>query len=66
MAALTPSVPARRKPLCVSASALEQARAQLHVSIVPDSLPCREEEFANILSYVESKLHNQTGGYVYV
>lgn len=64
LAACTPSVPARKQPVRECGTALERARAQLHVGVVPDTLPCREEEFANILGYVESKLESRTGGYV--
>lgn len=35
---------------------------RLHVSAVPDSLPCREKEFQDIYNFVESKLLDQTGG----
>ena len=52
----------RQQPVKESGTVLERARAQLHVSVVPTSLPCREDEFANILGYVESKLESGTGG----
>ena len=61
---MLPSVPDRSAPIQPSASILEKARQQLHVSAVPKSLPCREDEFANILSYIESKLESSTGGYL--
>lgn len=35
---------------------------RLHVSAVPESLPCREEEFQDIYNFVESKLIDGTGG----
>lgn len=38
---------------------------RLHVSAVPDSLPCREDEFATIMSFVEGKLLDGTGGCVH-
>jgi origin recognition complex subunit 1 len=38
----------------------------LHVSAVPDSLPCREKEFEDIFSFVESKILDGTGGYAYI
>lgn len=60
--ACTPSRRERQNPVKEYSTALEKARAELHVSAVPDSLPCREEEFANIYSYVESKLESGTGG----
>lgn len=35
---------------------------RLHVSAVPESLPCREQEFQDIYSFVESKIIDGTGG----
>jgi hypothetical protein len=37
------------------------ARERLHVSAVPESLPCREEEFVSIMGYVESAIQEGTG-----
>lgn len=39
----------------------ELARERLHVSAVPDSLPCREDEFDEISGYLESALQEGTG-----
>ncbi|XP_067941586.1 origin recognition complex subunit 1-like [Watersipora subatra] len=66
LSTFTPSVQERRKPVKERGTVLERARAQLHVSAVPISLPCREEEFANILGYVEGKLESGTGGCLYI
>ncbi|KAJ1920570.1 Origin recognition complex, subunit 1 [Mycoemilia scoparia] len=41
------------------ATAYEIARQRLHVSAVPDSLPCRENEFADILMHLQSALEEQ-------
>lgn len=38
---------------------------RLHVSAVPDSLPCRETEFEDIFNFVESKILDGTGGSVF-
>jgi len=38
--------------------------ARLHISALPDSLPCREDEFADIYQFVQSKISDGTGGYV--
>ncbi|XP_019645559.1 PREDICTED: origin recognition complex subunit 1-like [Branchiostoma belcheri] len=58
-----PKTPRQRKePMGV----LEQARARLHVSAVPESLPCREWEFGNIYSFVEGRLLDGTGGCMYI
>ena len=37
---------------------------RLHVSAVPDALPCREEQFAQIYSFVEKSLRQHKGGLV--
>uniref|UniRef100_A0AAR2IQR8 Origin recognition complex subunit 1 n=1 Tax=Pygocentrus nattereri TaxID=42514 RepID=A0AAR2IQR8_PYGNA len=39
---------------------------RLHVSSVPESLPCREQEFQDIYSFVESKIMDGTGGCMYI
>ncbi|XP_070564136.1 origin recognition complex subunit 1-like [Ptychodera flava] len=65
-ATMTPSIPQRRKPCLPPKSPLEAARAKLHVSAVPETLPCREEEFADIYGFVESKVLDGTGGCMYI
>ncbi|XP_042637592.1 origin recognition complex subunit 1 [Orycteropus afer afer] len=62
----TPQI--RRRSLAAQepASVLEEARLRLHVSAVPESLPCREQEFQDIYSFVESKLLDRTGGCMYI
>lgn len=42
------------------------ARNQLHVSSVPLSLPCREEEFSTVYSYLESAITAGTGSCIYI
>lgn len=42
------------------------ARSRLHVSAVPETLPCREEQFADIYYFLESKLEEKTGGCMYI
>lgn len=37
---------------------------RLHVAAVPDTLPCREQEFEDIYRFVESKVIDGTGGSV--
>jgi hypothetical protein len=37
---------------------------RLHVSAVPEALPCREEQFYDIYNFVESKVLDGTGGWV--
>ncbi|RXG51022.1 Origin recognition complex subunit 1 [Armadillidium vulgare] len=59
-------LPDRNNPIEESKSEFEQAKAQLHVSAVPSYLPCREDEFQQIFSFVEGKLLDSTGGCMYV
>ncbi|XP_034477739.1 origin recognition complex subunit 1 [Drosophila innubila] len=64
---LSPSLEQRHQPLDDRAkSQLQLAREQLHVSVVPKSLPCREKEFDNIYSFLEGKIQDQCGGCMYV
>uniref|UniRef100_A0A0A9W1Z1 Origin recognition complex subunit 1 n=2 Tax=Lygus hesperus TaxID=30085 RepID=A0A0A9W1Z1_LYGHE len=47
-------------------SALGIARAQLQVSTLPTSLPCREKEFNDIKSFISRKIQDGTGGCMYI
>ncbi|KAL3870125.1 hypothetical protein ACJMK2_042736 [Sinanodonta woodiana] len=62
----TPTIPQRVQPFTSPSSVLEEARARLHVSAVPDTLPCREKEFDDIYNFVESKIIDGTGGCMYI
>ncbi|XP_074454806.1 origin recognition complex subunit 1 [Larus michahellis] len=62
----TPEIPRRNHAAQKPASILEEARLRLHVSAIPESLPCREEEFQDIYNFVESKLIDGTGGCMYI
>ncbi|NXH64580.1 ORC1 protein, partial [Rhabdornis inornatus] len=62
----TPEIPKRIQAAQEPASVLEEARLRLHVSAIPESLPCREEEFQDIYNFVESKLIDGTGGCMYI
>ncbi|KAJ7986269.1 hypothetical protein DPEC_G00338190 [Dallia pectoralis] len=62
----TPSIPSRTLPARKPGNILEEARARLHVSSVPESLPCREQEFQDIYNFVESKVLDGTGGCMYI
>ncbi|XP_058259215.1 origin recognition complex subunit 1 isoform X2 [Hemibagrus wyckioides] len=62
----TPSIPSRIQPARKPGNVLEEARARLHVSSVPESLPCREQEFQDIYNFVESKIMDGTGGCMYI
>ncbi|XP_020355141.1 origin recognition complex subunit 1 isoform X3 [Oncorhynchus kisutch] len=62
----TPSIPSRTVPARQPGNILDEARARLHVSSVPESLPCREQEFQDIYNFVESKVMDGTGGCMYI
>ncbi|KAM9410671.1 origin recognition complex subunit 1 isoform 2-T2 [Pholidichthys leucotaenia] len=62
----TPSIPSRSLPARDPANVLEEAKIRLHVSSVPESLPCREQEFQDIYSFIESKILDGTGGCMYI
>nr|XP_054764289.1 origin recognition complex subunit 1-like [Lytechinus pictus] len=62
----TPGIHSRSTPVKTPSKPLEHARVRLHVSAVPDSLPCRDQEFADIYSFVKSKLLDGTGGCMYI
>ncbi|KAK3878974.1 hypothetical protein Pcinc_016418 [Petrolisthes cinctipes] len=59
-------VPTRSDPVSQPETTLELARARLHVSAVPDTLPCRETQFQDVYSFVEGKLLDGTGGCMYI
>ncbi|KAK2579449.1 hypothetical protein KPH14_002656 [Odynerus spinipes] len=63
---LTPSMEKRATLLVKPSTPLQQSRSKLHVSVVPKSLPCREEEFNNIFTFLEGKLMDKCGGCIYI
>ncbi|XP_076758468.1 origin recognition complex subunit 1 [Xylocopa sonorina] len=63
---LTPSFRKRNNNLMKPTTPLQEARSRLHVSAVPKSLPCREEEFNNIFTFLRGKLEDKTGGCIYI
>ncbi|KAE8610209.1 hypothetical protein XENTR_v10012047 [Xenopus tropicalis] len=62
----TPRIPERNQPVKKPSNMLEEARIRLHVSAVPESLPCREQEYQDVYNFVESKLLDGTGGCMYI
>ncbi|XP_035229678.1 origin recognition complex subunit 1-like [Stegodyphus dumicola] len=58
--------PCVKHPLKTPQNVLEESRQRLHVSAVPKSLPCREEEYSDIYSFVKGCLCAQTGGCMYI
>lgn len=47
-------------------SPFQQARNQLHVSSVPMSLPCREDEFAEVYTQLETAITDGSGSCIYI
>ncbi|KAG0045793.1 Origin recognition complex, subunit 1 [Gryganskiella cystojenkinii] len=44
----------------------EHARDRLHVKAVPDTLPCREDEFMEIEEHLESAIQDSTGSSIFI
>lgn len=49
-----------------AATPFSLARSKLHVSAVPDSLPCREAEFAEVYTYLSAAISEGTGSCIYI
>ena len=62
---ITP-LPLRTLPSSLLDSPYKLAQANLHVSAVPSSLPCRENEYNQILEYLETALDDRTGACIYI
>lgn len=62
----TPGLSQRKTPRAVAKNMLELARKRLHVSAVPETLPCRDEQFSQIFSFVQDRLNEGTGGCMYI
>ncbi|KRT86686.1 AAA protein [Oryctes borbonicus] len=63
---ITPSMQRRATPIQKNCTPLNKAREKLHVSYLPKTLPCRENEYNNILNFLERKLLDGCGGCMYV
>ncbi|KAH7028378.1 P-loop containing nucleoside triphosphate hydrolase protein [Macrophomina phaseolina] len=50
----------------VISSPYQVARNQLHVSSVPATLPCREEEFSTVYSHLEAAITDGSGSCIYI
>lgn len=53
-------------PSQTQSSPYQIARSTLHVSVVPHALPCREAEFDNVYSHLESAITAGTGACIYI
>lgn len=58
----TSNLPATILPENLPSDPYERALRLLHVGATPDSLPCREEEFVDVLSRVEEGVEGGGGG----
>lgn len=63
---LTPSLQSRDSAVNEKQTELQLVRERLHVSAVPKSLPCRENEFENIYTFVRDKIVDGCGGCIYI
>ncbi|KAG5891683.1 hypothetical protein JTB14_020100 [Gonioctena quinquepunctata] len=63
---VTPSMHARSGKVKGDSTPLMTARSRLHVSYVPDSLPCREKEYCDVFNFIEGKLFDRCGGCMYI
>ncbi len=52
---------ARRETIRESGDDFEKAARRLHVSAVPDELPCRTDEFAELYSHLASAIQEGSG-----
>ncbi|KAI9851653.1 MAG: Origin recognition complex, subunit 1 [Thelocarpon superellum] len=53
-------------PSHTSASPFQLARSKLHVASVPNTLPCREAEFATVYSHLEAAISDGSGSCIYI
>ncbi|XP_076269049.1 origin recognition complex subunit 1 [Rhynchophorus ferrugineus] len=63
---ITPSMQSRSTMIPKDSTPLMKARTQLHVSYVPNSLPCREKEYQDIYCFLKGKLEDGYGGCMYI
>lgn len=59
---ITPSIQRREGTAQKGDTPLMKARSQLHVSHVPEALPCREREYADVFLFLKGKLQDGCGG----
>ncbi|KAH0371026.1 origin of replication binding protein, partial [Aureobasidium melanogenum] len=53
-------------PSHTTASPHQLARSTLHVSAVPNALPCREDEFGEVYAHLETAISAGTGSCIYI
>ncbi|KAJ3161742.1 Origin recognition complex, subunit 1 [Geranomyces michiganensis] len=59
-------LPARVHDCASPASEYDRALERLHVANLPDALPCREMEFAEIYGHIESAIEDGSGSCIYI
>ncbi len=64
ISALDPVIGERKTPVRTDRSDVQLAKESLHVSAVPKTLPCRENEFRDAYKFIEGKILDESGGYV--
>lgn len=57
-----PLIRRRNIPIPNTISDFQRAINALHLSMVPESLPCREEEFREIFEAIKTKILDNSGG----
>lgn len=60
--ALTPALAERKIPIVRDSSDIQLVKESLHVSAVPKTLPCRENEYRDVYKFIEGKLLDESGG----
>ena len=50
----------------VYSSPFQTARSRLHVSAVPTTLPCREDEFGSVYAHLEAAISDGSGACIYI
>ncbi|KAJ6643974.1 Origin recognition complex subunit 1, partial [Pseudolycoriella hygida] len=66
LSTLTPVILERKTSVRKDRSDVQLAQESLHVSAVPKTLPCRENEFRDAYKFIESKIVDETGGCMYI
>ncbi|KAG4077249.1 hypothetical protein HA402_009878 [Bradysia odoriphaga] len=66
ISAMEPVIGERKTPIRRDRSDVQLAKESLHVSAVPKTLPCRENEFRDAYKFIEGKILDESGGCMYV
>ncbi|KAJ6637611.1 Origin recognition complex subunit 1, partial [Pseudolycoriella hygida] len=66
LSTLTPVILEQKTSVRKDRSDVQLAQESLHVSAVPKTLPCRQNEFRDTYKFIESKIVDETGGCMYI